>query len=698
MNTTHSKESLLPSSSRDGCDESTDVIDLLAHTRMKMRNTGQRIVVIAALFMCSAFCTLRAELVTVEPDDYPDKTDLTAAVQSVQLKVLDDTDQPYGLFTVTANGIAPAIAPTGLHVFGHSDVAFWPSTRRFYAGFLSNVAEVSIKFTGGSGITQERGILKAYDEIGNLLSEYLTSPLLAGQFETMSIVRPEADIAYVIAYTPEAYGNFGKLDCLQFNSTPRAPEISVQQGGNELVNGEAIADYGSVTMGSSSQKSFVIRNVGTANLTNLAMNVSGINAADFSTSGVLPTSLDPGGSANITISYSPKSTGTRDAVFQISSNDDDENPFNILLTGTSLPHTKKPQISVQSGTLQLVNGSSLVSFGAVAVGNTGTPNYITISNIGDERLENVSVSIRGANGADYEIASAPSETILPGGKSSLTLRFSPSTAGGRNASLRITSNDIDQSPFDITLSGMGLVTPAPEIVVLDSSGADLSDGAAIFNFGNSKIGQPVTITATIRNIGTANLIGLSVTNKGENASEFAVEQLRVSTLAPGAHTILTVTFTPKTPGSRVATLHIASNDADENPFDITLSGIGVLPLTPEITVHQGNGANKVLKDNKSSRDFGSVKVGQSSKAMVFTIKNDGKAKLKGLKVALKGTHAKKFKIVKAPAKSIAPGKSTQFKVVFKPSNTKQCRASLRISSNDADENPFRVKLLGKGGK
>jgi hypothetical protein len=47
----------------------------------------------------------------------------------------------------------------------------------------------------------------------------------------------------------------------------------------------------------------------------------------------------------------------------------------------------------------------------------------------------------------------------------------------------------------------------------------------------------------------------------------------------GDSTTFEVTFAPTTAGAKTAILHIASNDADENPFDINLSGIGV-PVTP----------------------------------------------------------------------------------------------------------------------
>ena len=68
------------------------------------------------------------------------------------------------------------------------------------------------------------------------------------------------------------------------------------------------------------------------------------------------------------------------------------------------------------------------------------------------------------------------------------------------------------------------------------------------------------------------LSGLAVTKDGAAAADFTVSSLAASTLAAGASTTFTVRFAPTALGSRSAALHIASNDADENPFDITLTG------------------------------------------------------------------------------------------------------------------------------
>jgi hypothetical protein len=45
-------------------------------------------------------------------------------------------------------------------------------------------------------------------------------------------------------------------------------------------------------------------------------------------------------------------------------------------------------------------------------------------------------------------------------------------------------------------------------------------------------------------------------------------------LAPGASTTFKVTFGPKAKGTRTAQIQVKSNDPNENPFDVTVSGKG----------------------------------------------------------------------------------------------------------------------------
>jgi Concanavalin A-like lectin/glucanases superfamily/Abnormal spindle-like microcephaly-assoc'd, ASPM-SPD-2-Hydin len=120
----------------------------------------------------------------------------------------------------------------------------------------------------------------------------------------------------------------------------------------------------------------------------------------------------------------------------------------------------------------------------------------------------------------------------------------------------------------------------------------------------------------------------------------------------------------------------------------------VVSAKPEIVVTQPTGGK--LVDGTSNMSFGAVKIGKTGKAKVFTIKNTGTAMLTGLSVTKGGIHASNFIVTKPTKSKLAPGISTTFKVSFKPTSKGNRKAAIHIKSNDADENPFDIKLTGKG--
>lgn len=144
-------------------------------------------------------------------------------------------------------------------------------------------------------------------------------------------------------------------------------------------------------------------------------------------------------------------------------------------------------------------------------------------------------------------------TSLPGGKILVT--------GGVDASI-LSSVEI----FEL---------PAPEIVVEYPKRIALTDGIAKVNFKSVKIGKKgIAKIFTIRNTGTANLSGLSISKGKAGKKNYTVGPLGKTTLAPGDSTNFRVTFKPLTKGTFDAGLFIRCNDADESPFDIDLTGKG----------------------------------------------------------------------------------------------------------------------------
>lgn len=235
-------------------------------------------------------------------------------------------------------------------------------------------------------------------------------------------------------------------------------------------------------------------------------------------------------------------------------------------------------------------------------------------------------------------------------------------------------------------------TPVPDIVVEDPSSVPLVDGAGTADLGAVSVKTTRSALLTIRNAGDAPLTGLSVKLKKVTGGTFRVGVLGSTSLDPGQSTTLPVFLTPGKAGLQKASIQIASNDQDENPFDINLVGTGV--LLPEIAVEYPSRVN--LVDGSALVSCGSAPVGGSTSALTITIRNSGSASLTGVLASFDGMDASAFQLVSSPSSTIGSGRTATFKVAYRPTAVGAQATTLKIASNDADENPFDITLTGTG--
>jgi len=141
------------------------------------------------------------------------------------------------------------------------------------------------------------------------------------------------------------------------------------------------------------------------------------------------------------------------------------------------------------------------------------------------------------------------------------------------------------------------VAPEPEIVV-KGNGADITDGDNVpdavdhTDFGGASLsGGFVVRTFTVENSGPAMLTLGSIAVGGANASDFTATVLPPSPVLPGGSTTFQVTFDPSAVGLRSATLSLANNDADENPFDFSIQGTGTLASSTSSVSSSRNPSN-----------------------------------------------------------------------------------------------------------
>ncbi len=125
-----------------------------------------------------------------------------------------------------------------------------------------------------------------------------------------------------------------------------------------------------------------------------------------------------------------------------------------------------PELSVEqpAGT-PLSSGISTLTFAAQEVQSASAPRTVTLKNIGNRILNVESVTLLGANAAEFSLDTTGLNSPVPirGGSTSVQLEFRPTTLGVRTATLRIRTDDPNTPVFDLLVSGTGQDTTSPVI-------------------------------------------------------------------------------------------------------------------------------------------------------------------------------------------------------------------------------------------
>ncbi len=136
---------------------------------------------------------------------------------------------------------------------------------------------------------------------------------------------------------------------------------------------------------------------------------------------------------------------------------------------------------------------------------------------------------------------------------------------GANASPARTLGGWQVAVGEIDVAGNGLSIPSGSTATALANGTD---------FGQVVVGGNVIQSFTIANVALGQIeIQGQVLAAGEGFSISA--QPMESSLGPGQNTSFRVSFTPLSPGPASATVSIASNDGDEDPYSFRLSGEGI---------------------------------------------------------------------------------------------------------------------------
>jgi Tol biopolymer transport system component len=448
---------------------------------------------------------------------------------------------------------------------------------------------------------------------------------------------------------------------------PRVPRASVAP--------DAL-DFGDVVVGdSSAPQDVTVTSVGTAPLVVSAVALDGPGAATFTSGGdCVGAVLAPGAACTISVTFTPAIGGPQNAGLVVSTNAANS-PHLVRLTG--------------NGTVAAMSiVPNPVVFGLVPVGSASSERVVTVSSVGTAPLPLTTVTLAGAQPAEFEIVTqdCASATLPPGATCTIVLRFRPAEIGAREATLTV--DRTGGSPGEVSLQGVGaraLLDLSPDPVL----------------FGLVPVGEtsgPAIVTA--RNIGTWPLQISGIALAGPDLGDFQVsgDTCTGALLDPGELCTMVVRFTAGDEGPRVATL-LVSNTTDGSPHGVALMAAGE---AQEPGPGPGPGPEpvdtaKVIEVTPQELEFDPQLAEVPTRNRAVTVRSIGTAAISVTRVALDGDGEDSFELVadRCSDRQLLPGTACTVTVRFVPVDSGLHEADVAVTS-DAERGRSRATLRGTG--
>jgi len=402
---------------------------------------------------------------------------------------------------------------------------------------------------------------------------------------------------------------------------------------------------------SSGAQTVTLTNSGTTSAAISEVTVSG----SFTQTNNCGSSLAAGSSCTINIVFAPVEAGSASGTLTIADNAINS-PQSVTLRGIGVA---KPQVTLSHSGL---------TFLSQPVGTSSSPQNVSLQNTGRASLTMSSISVTGANSADFTQANTCPGSVAVGAQCTISVSFKPSASGSRTATLAIVDN-AGNSPQSVSLVGTSTGATAPAVSLSPTS----------LSFSSQTVGSSTSQAVTLSNTGNASLSLASVTVTGANSSDFTQTNTCGTAIAAAGKCTITVVFKPSASGNRSATLTIADN-AGSSPQSVVLAGTG------------GTAASVSL--SPTSLSFGSEFVELTASPQTVTLKNTGGGTLT-LTPSIAGTNAGDFTESNTCGSSVAAGAQCTFALTFQPLAAGSRTAALTITDN-ASGSPQTVALTGTG--
>jgi hypothetical protein len=278
----------------------------------------------------------------------------------------------------------------------------------------------------------------------------------------------------------------------------------------------------------SPDQTVTVSNIGFSDLTVSSVAITG-DAAFAITGNTCAAVVPRGASCTVSIQFAPTTSGDKTASLNITSN------------SNNVPGTVKAVQLTGTGTgaiAQVTPATSLV-FANQNVGTQSAIQTVTIGNTGNVALTVTGIVLGGTDPADF-IRTGNCTTVAPDTSCSFNMRFRPTTAGAKSATLTLNHpNNSNLVATVLNLSGTA-VAQAPQLGVAPGALA----------FGNLQVNSVGLIAVPVTNTGTGTVampITVAVTGAGftrATVGQGAIAPNCGGNVAAGATCNVTVRFAP----------------------------------------------------------------------------------------------------------------------------------------------------------
>jgi Mg-chelatase subunit ChlD len=305
-------------------------------------------------------------------------------------------------------------------------------------------------------------------------------------------------------------------------------------------------------VGQSSTKSFslILCNNGDFPITITSSVISGVNGMDFALQGSLNgVKIQPGVCVSIEVKFTPSGIGPRVAALDI--NGTCATPVQLLIQGEGLAPCAFDVVPT-------------VDVGSVAQGIGGSVNVPCLFRNNSPDPLTVSLSVIGANAADFDVTPVGPFTLQPGECTPpITVGIKASAVAGVKTALIEFVLPADCPTAQTTITGEVV---QPNVVIEN------------VDYGNRRVGTGHDSVTRVRNLSTkaAEISSLTWTNAADPNFPMPALPGVPFTLQPGESKIVPIRFAPQTRGAHTNTL-TATITGQAQPITGRVDGVGIQP-------------------------------------------------------------------------------------------------------------------------